>query len=245
MVSFSYAGSLNVVPTKLFLSSGKKTGALTITNQGEEAITLQVEASKWKQNEAGEDIHDATEDIVFYPKIFTIEKGKQALLRVGTKNQKPEKNEMTYRVFIQEIPVAKPGASGLTMALRLSIPIFIKPEKEISDWVIEKAEQSPRGILVKIKNGGNSHILIGKIKAQGFDESGTEVFKKEEPGWYVLQGMTHTFGIKMPGKECRGSSVIKITVDAEGPGKETKFDVDKGFCQEEEPTKEPDERRNL
>lgn len=246
MVSFSYAGSLNVIPTKIFLSGGKKTGSLKITNQGEEAVTLQVEASKWAQSENGEDVYEATDDIVFYPKIFTIEKGKQTLLRIGTKNQKSDKNEATYRVFIQEIPVSKPGSSGLTMALRLSIPIFIKPEKEISAWVIENAEQSSKGILVKIKNTGNGHVLIGKINAEGLDGSGNEAFNKEEPGWYVLQGMAHVFVVKVPGKECRESSVIKITVEAEGASKETRLTTDKGFCPlEGEAPKGLDERRNL
>jgi fimbrial chaperone protein len=241
----SYAGSMRVIPTKIFLGGGKKADVLKVTNAGEEKMTLQVEVSKWFQDEGGADSYEATEDIVFYPKIFTLEKGRQQILRVGAKNLKPETNEATYRVFIQEIPVSKPGETGLTMALRLSIPIFIKPVKEIKDWVIEKAEISTKGaILIKIKTTGNSHISVRKITAMGIDGAGKDVFHRDEPGWYVLQGMSYTFGMKVSGKECRNSSVIKITAEAEGLSKEIKLPVDEVSCPEEgKGPAELDERR--
>lgn len=233
-VSFCYAGSIKVLPTKVFLGGGKKAEVLKVTNEGDDRVTVQVEAAKWVQGEDGADKYEPTEDIVFFPKIFTVEKGKEWILRVGAKSRKPETKEAAYRVFLQEIPVSKPGESQLTMALRLSVPVFIKPVKEVKDWSIEKVELSKGMLLVKVKNTGNSHISVSKMKALGLDSSDKEAFKAEESGWYVLPGIVRTFGIKISGNECRNSSVIKLRAEVGEVGKEVKLDVDKDLCPKEE-----------
>ncbi len=231
--SLSYAGSLKVIPTKLFLSAGKKTEVLKVSNEGDEKVTVQVEAMKWVQGEGGKDVYEPTGDIVFFPKIITVEKGKELLLRVGSKDRKATDKELAYRVFLQEIPVSRPGESQLRLALRLSIPVFIKPSKEVKEWAIEKAELSEGMLLIKIRNGGNSHITVGKMKAKGVDASNQEVFQKEEAGWYVLPGVTRTFGIKIPGKECLKSSAIMVIAEVGESKKEAKLDVDKALCPRE------------
>jgi len=229
-VSLSYAGSIKVVPTKVFLGGGKKAEVLKVINEGDDKVTVQVEAMKWTEDENGVDKYEPTEDIVFFPKIFTVEKGKEWLLRIGAKSQKNENKEMSYRVFLQEIPVSKPGESQLTMALRLSVPVFIKPTREVRGWEIEKAVLSKSGLSLRVKNTGNTHITVSKMKAIGLDASGKEVFNVEEAGWYVLPEAARTFGIKIPGKECRTASVMKVTAEAAGSGKDTKLDVDRGLC---------------
>lgn len=222
-----------MIPTKLFLAGGKKTEVLKVNNEGDDKVTIQVEAVKWSQGEGGKDIYEPTEDIVFFPKIFTVEKGKEWLLRVGAKSQKIETKEAAYRIFLQEIPVSRPGESQLTLALRLSIPVFIKQAKEVKEWAIEKVELSEGMLLIKIKNGGNSHISVSKMKAMGLDASNQEVFKKEEAGWYVLPGVVRTFGLKIPWKECLNSTAIKIVAEVGESNKEAKLDVDKNLCPKE------------
>jgi fimbrial chaperone protein len=229
-VSLSYAGSIKVVPTKVFLGGGKKAEVLKVINEGDDKVTVQVEAMKWTEDESGVDKYEPTEDIVFFPKIFTVEKGKEWLLRIGAKSQKPETKEASYRVFLQEIPVSKPGGSQLTMALRLSVPVFIKPVREVRSWELVNAELSKESLLIRVKNTGNSHISVSRMKAAGLDSSGKEIFKTEEAGWYVLPGVTRTFGMKIPGKECRDASVIRVTAEVGEASKDTKVDVDKSLC---------------
>jgi fimbrial chaperone protein len=233
MPALCLAGAIKVVPTKLYLSAGKKTEVLKVKNEGDNKVTIQVEAVNWSQGEGGKDSYEPTEDIVFFPKIFTVEKGKELLLRVGAKDLRATAKEAAYRVFLQEIPVSKPGQSQLTLALRLSIPVFIKPAKEVKEWAIEKVEFSDNMLLIKIKNNGNSHISVGKMKAKGINASNQEVYQKEEAGWYVLPGVVRTFGMKIPEKECLNSAVIKITAEVGDANKEAKLDVDKALCPKE------------
>lgn len=240
MPALCLAGAIKVVPTKLFLSAKKKTEVLKVKNEGDDKVTVQVEAMKWVQGEGGKDMYESTEDIAFFPKIFTVEKGKEWVLRVGSKDQKATDKELSYRVFLQEIPVSRPGESQLRLALRLSIPVFIKPVKEVKEWAIEKAELSENMLVIKIKNGGNCHITVGKMRAKGIDTSNQEVFQTEDSGWYVLPGVTSTFRIKIPGKECLQSSSIMISVEVGESKKEAKLDVDKALCPKE--TEEPAEK---
>jgi fimbrial chaperone protein len=243
--SLCFAGAIKVIPTKIFLSGSKKTEVLKVTNEGDDKVTIQVEAVKWVQGEGGKDIYEPTEDIVLFPKIFTVEKGKEWLLRIGAKNQKIETKEAAYRVHLQEIPVSKPGQAQLTLALKLSVPVFIRPAKEVKEWAIEKMELSEGMLLIKIKNSGNSHISVGKMKARGLSASNQEVFRKEEAGWYVLPGVMRTFGIKIPFKECMDSAVMNITAEVGESHKETRLDVEKALCpkESEEATDKKKEKR--
>jgi fimbrial chaperone protein len=231
--SLSFAGAIKVMPTKLFLAGGKKTEVLKVINEGDAKVTIQVEAMKWTQDEKGKDIYEPTEDIAFFPKIFTVEKGKETLLRIGAKERRSGERELSYRVFLQEIPVSKPGETRLTLALRISVPVFIRPVKEVKEWGIEKLELSGGVLLVKVKNSGSSHISVGKMKAKGVDASNQEAFQKEESGWYVLPGVTRTFGIKIPGNECLKSSSIMVSAESGESKKESKLDVDKSQCPKE------------
>jgi fimbrial chaperone protein len=228
--SFSFAASVTVNPTKLFLSGKNKTDVLKVRNEGDAKVTLQVEGVKWSQGEDGKDIYEPTRDIIFFPKIFTIEKGKESLLRVGMKNSKSFAKEASYRIFLQEIPVSKPGETQLLLTLRISVPVFIKPPKELKDWALEKAELSKGLLVVRIKNNGNSHISVGRIKARGLDTSGQEVFQREISGWYVLPGVERAFSVKIPRKDCLNASVIVVSAVQGGAAKEARMDVDKALC---------------
>ena len=239
------AGALTVVPTKLFLSAGKKTEVLKVRNEGDEKMTLQVETVKWGQGDEGNDIYEPTEDLAFFPKIFTVEKGQEWLLRIAAKEFKAGVKEQAYRIILQEIPVVRPGESQLMMALKVSVPLFIRPQKEtakeMKDWSIEKVELTKGGLLVKVRNNGNSHITVGKIAATGLDASDKEVFKTDGSGWYVLPGNARAFGIKISRQDCLGSSVIKVTTEAGETTREAKLAVNKDLCPketEEKPVKE-------
>ncbi len=223
--SISVAGSITVNPTKLYLSGRNKTDVLKLKNDGDEKVTLQVEGMKWSQDEEGKDNYEPTGDIVFFPKIFTIEEVKETLMRVGMNGAGNVAKEGSYRVFLQEIPVSKPGESQLLLALRISVPLFIKPPKEVKEWAVEKAEFSGDALVVKIRNTGNSHISIGRIKVRGLDASGGQVFQREVPGWYVLPGVVRAFGIKISRQDCLNSDVFMVSAEEGRSVKEMKLDV--------------------
>lgn len=229
--AYVFSGSFKVVPIKLFLDNSTRTEVLKITNDSEEKVTVQLDAKEWSQDKEGEDRYELTGDIVFFPKIITLDKGEERIVRVGYQG-KPGAQERTYRLFLQELPVRKPEETTLMFALRLGVPIFIKPLKEIKGMAIEKVELSEGSLKVRVKNSGNIHFIVSKIKAKGIDSSGAEVFSKEIGGWYVLSGISRTFFIDIPREECLKASVIEVSAEVENFKMEGKLDMDKAQCVE-------------
>lgn len=234
----SSAGTLKVSPTSVTLEPKVKTELLYVINTDEnEKINIQLEGKSWGQDEKGNDVYSDTKDVVFFPKILTIAPSEKATIRIGYRGEWPKK-EKTYRVYIVELPVEKPGTRSLRMALRIGIPMFTKPatvSKE-SFPVIEEAGLAESVVGVKIRNKGDRHFVVDKVKAIGYDEAGKEVFSKDSPGWYVLAGSIRSLPIAtLNTDECSKTSNIKVSATVEGKTVETSFKVSKDMCAQKKP----------
>jgi len=241
----SIAGSFKVVPVRLSFDAKSSSAVLRLINEGQEKVTVQLSAMIWSQDEKGEDRYEPTKDIIFFPKIADIEKGGERIVRVGYQGPKAGTREKTYRLFLEELPVSKPGETALKLVLKLAVPIFIAPAKEVKERGIEKAELLMGRVLVKVKNSGNAHFVVGKIKAVGLDPSGAEVFSKEVSGWYVLAGAFRIFPIDIPENECLKASVIKIKAEIENSGMDAQLKVDPLQCKKPEKTNETDKDKPI
>jgi len=230
MPSLIFAGSFRAVPVKLYLDAKSKTTVLKLINEGDEKMTVQLNVKEWNQNETGNDVYKETKDIVFFPEIADVAKGKERVVRIGYQGQTPVSQEKTYRLFAEELPIKKPGELALKFAIRFSIPIFFEPTKEVKDWTIDGLSFSEEALKVKIKNNGNSHVIASKIIATGFDDSGKEIFSREKAGWYVLAGITKPFDVDVSVTECTNIKKIKVAVEVEKVTKESTLNVDKNMC---------------
>ncbi len=208
------AGSFKVVPIKLFFDIKAKSAVLRVSNQDQEKATLQLEALEWTQNDQGVDQYAPTQDIVFFPKIMSLEKGEEKTVRVGYRGA-PEKKEKTYRLFLQELPVSKPGEIAVKTVLRLGVPIFIEPSEPHRKSIIDKVEVQAGAIGVTVKNTGNQHVLVSKVKASARGAADAETFSKEVNGWYVLPGASKIFYVDLPREACEKSNTVKVAIKLE------------------------------
>ena len=76
---------------------------MTVRNDGDQRLRLQVSVMAWNQNKLGEMVLDPTDDIIFYPNLLTLEPGAQRNLRVGV-NGAVVAREKSYRIFVEELP---------------------------------------------------------------------------------------------------------------------------------------------
>ncbi len=189
-----FAGEWRISPIRIELSPKDKSSSITVYNEDRVSLNFKVKAMQWIQDENGKDIYEETEDIIFFPKVFTLNPNKERLIRIGIKNKdiSPLK-EKTYRLFIEEIPPEpKEGAVAVQIALRFGIPIFVKPLKEETKWEVTRKTIEKGNILIEIKNRGNHHFQIHYLKLKGFTGD-KEVITKELSGWYVLAGAKRVF----------------------------------------------------
>jgi len=224
------AGSLKVVPVKVLFDGSSKTSSLTVTNGGQERITLQLEAKSWDQDSHGADSFSETGDIIFFPKILELEPSAEKIIRIGYQGERRSASEEAYRIFLRELPVARPGETALRFAITLSIPIFISPSTEPSDVRITDVTQENGELRVRVSNDGNTHAMVKTIKITGLDTAGDAVFSSETRGWYLLAGKSRTYELAVPENNCAKAAKVEVEVQAESQTVAVLVDADTAMC---------------
>jgi fimbrial chaperone protein len=159
------AGSFEVNPIRIDMSTKTCSRALSVRNRGTLAVVVQTSIVSWQQ-ENGQDVYAPTKEILGTPPIATIPPGGEQILRLGMRRAPDAANELSYRVFLQEVPPPpKPGFQGLQVALRLSLPIFVQPRqgpaKASMVWNLEL--QGDDTLRLRLDNNGTGHIQVSEI----------------------------------------------------------------------------------
>jgi fimbrial chaperone protein len=224
------ASSLRVTPIKLTFDEQSTTAVIKLMNEGDGNITVQLDAMSWDQDDQGADNYTDTKDIVFFPKILEIAPTTERIIRIGYQGDTAPAIERTYRIFVQELPVTKPGEAALTFAMTFSIPIFIRPGAERNDVTIEDANSQHGQVRVTVRNGGNTHVIVNHIKLKGLDAAGQEVFSNEMRGWYLLSNKSKTYEVPIPIDGCKQAAEIEVTMQAGSNTAVTLVDAVAGQC---------------
>lgn len=208
----SFSAEWRVTPIRLDFGKDAKSGVLTIVNEGEERLHVQMKAYEWTQDANGKDQYTETNDIIFFPKIIVIEKKEERILRAGIKIPAVAK-EKTYRLFIEEIPEPKKTEGAhVAIAIRFGVPIFVKPLKEEAKGEIGRIDISKGVFNAVVKNTGNMHFIINSINIKGKNLKGEDIFSKELAGWYLLCGASRLYTTSIPGEVCENLKRIDIEV---------------------------------
>lgn len=225
------AGAWRVIPILLEFDQKTRSGVITLYNEGENKVTLQIKSSAWSQDGAGKDQYQDDAELIFFPRLLTIEPGKSQVLRVGM--QIPAISvEKTYRLFIEEIPEPRKADQGATIAiaLRFGVPIYAAPLKsepggEFVTAVLEKGKVS-----TVIKNTGNVHFRIQTVQLVGKDATGGEVLRQKIDGWYLLSGVSRPYVFTLPPEECRKVTTLELMADTDQKDIATVIKVDPPAC---------------
>jgi fimbrial chaperone protein len=189
-----------------------------------------MKAMEWTQNAEGKDVYIETEDLIFFPKIMTIDSKEDRILRAGIKIPAVAK-EKTYRLFVEEIPEPKKSEGvNIAIAIRFGVPIFVKPLKAEPKGEIQKVELTKGVVSATVKNTGNVHFMINSVSVRGKNDKGEEIFSKDINGWYLLSDTSRTYITDVPQEICKDLSKIDIQVVTEKLNLNGKADVDKTMC---------------
>jgi fimbrial chaperone protein len=215
---------------RIFFDSKNRTNILTIKNNAEESVTLQLRAYSWIQTETGENLYSPTKDIIFFPKILTIKKDEKKIVRLGTRVQRGE-HEKTYRLYIEEIPPPKTlDTTAVRIIMKVGVPMFITPFKAKPKGSIKKIELVKGRLSITLKNEGNVHFIIKSLTVKGYNTSEEEVFKGERGGGYIIREGTKIITFDIPERDCRRLKTLKISVDTDRISMSGNLDVHKKMC---------------
>jgi fimbrial chaperone protein len=160
----AHAGSFTVNPVRVTLSATQAVAAITVRNVGTEATVVQLETSSWNQHD-GQDALASTTEVLATPPIITVPPGASRIIRVGLRRPADPQRELTYRLFLREVPPPEPISQGLRVALLLSIPVFVVPPRIPGPQVQWHAVRMQDGnIRLQAHNTGQSHVQLGQLQ---------------------------------------------------------------------------------
>lgn len=156
------ASSFNISPIRAELSGTRHMEVLSLTNADDGPVVVEVRVVKWSQDNGADQLDDTRELLATPPVLQIPGKGEQ-IIRVALRREPDDSRETTYRVIFQEVPqAATPEFTGLRVALRISVPIFVAPAHgKVQAEVSWDAHWLPTGELeVAATNTGTGHLQV-------------------------------------------------------------------------------------
>ncbi len=192
------AASLSISPVLVTLNEKKHTAALTLKNESSEAKVIQTELLRWTQ-ENGENTYTPSRDILANPPIAKLQPGQTQVIRIGLNRKADKTQELAYRLYISEVPPPpKEGFTGLRIALRLGLAVFVSPKASPIDKAEWKAARSPEGTLeLTLLNSGNRHMRLTSLKVRD-PGSGRQLAEWQQEAATLLAGQTRRITLTLP-----------------------------------------------
>ena len=162
------ASTFNISPIRAELAAGHRTEALTITNAEDNPVVVQIHVVRWSQKDGAEEL-EATRELLATPPVLQIPANSQQIIRVALRRDPDPTQELTYRVIFEEVPQAAPkDFTGLRVALRLSIPIFVAPAhgKASAELAWGSKWLASGQLELAATNNGSGHLQITDFEAQ-------------------------------------------------------------------------------
>lgn len=220
--SSAQGGEFNINPIRVYLDSKSKSGTVAVENLGDEVLTVQATMNSWAQEDGKEDMIVPTDDLIVSPPIFKVQPKSKQTVRIANLKKPDARLEGAYRLYLQEVPPPRrPDQPGMSVAVRVSLPIFIAPT-DVKTQALLKWKAQPlnaKNIRLILANSGNAHIQVTGISVKLPDE--TVLGSIPSMMTYILPGQSHTFEIKTD-KAWNGEPLrVMIKSDTAVPGMET------------------------
>lgn len=186
--SLADASGLQVSPVSLTLPATQNAEGLWLSNTGDTVVHAQVRVYRWTQDERGDQL-TPTRELLVSPPMLELAAGERQLIRAIRLGAPSTTGiEQTYRLVIDELPVAQPEEQGLRYVLRYSVPVFVQPagpepgSPELQ-WTLRREQGQA---VVEVENRGATHAQLVNLVHADTQGRRTEL----APGLlgYVLPG---------------------------------------------------------
>ena len=202
------AGSFQVNPIRVDITRGTS-AAITLRNDGAESIVVQSSVVGWSQDN-GQDAYAPTNEALVTPPIMTVPPGGEQIVRVGLRRAPDAQRELSYRVYLQEVPPPpKAGFTGLQVALRVGLPVFVAPVAAPIRRLQWSAQIRPDGaIALSAHNTGNSHVQITDFELRL--PGASEPLAHESLLAYVLAGQRRRWNLSAPAERVKSARELRL-----------------------------------
>jgi fimbrial chaperone protein len=210
---YAEAASLRVAPTSLTLTAPSAADTLTLLNEGDKPLNVQVRVFRWSQA-GGVDKLEPTNEVVASPPATTLQPKQNYLLRVVRVSKKAVAKQESYRVLVDELPDSKKRRAGtVDMVLRQSLPVFFRPAEVDASDVSWSVKNTSEGLVLVARNKGGTSLRLADVK---LSKGGKAVATRKGLVGYVLPGATMRWTIASR-SQARGAT-LKLSAQSDaGP----------------------------
>lgn len=158
-VTSAHAGALSVTPVRIEVAPGGQFCSVSVSNDEDHPVSVQIRGYGWRQDAAGGEVLDAGGGLVINPEIVTLAARQTRLVRCSVPAPMPARQEEAWRLIVDEIPPPTYNpAVAIKAMLRLSIPVFRTPDAATVSLSGHR-ESGDFGPLL-IRNTGTRHIKV-------------------------------------------------------------------------------------
>ncbi len=194
----SAAGSFSVNPVRIELSAAEPNAVIHVENTGGKAVTVQLMTMAWSQVDGRDQLHP-TREILSTPQIFSLKPQARQVVRLGSLRQPDSAKVLAYRLLLEEIPSPPaPDFKGLQVALKISMPVFIKPAKDAREKLdIALSYQPDKQLALALSNSGDGVAYWSGFSVH--DETSPDRVLASYPSpVYVLPGQRRQLSLTVP-----------------------------------------------
>jgi fimbrial chaperone protein len=221
------AGSFQVNPIRVDIAKGSTTTAITVRNDGDDALVIQASLVGWSQDDKGQDVYTPTNEALVTPPIMTVPAGGEQIVRVGLRRAPDPQRELTYRLYLEEVPPPpKPGFSGLQVALRVGVPVFVPPTVPAIRRLEWSAQIGADGaVRLTAQNTGNTHVQITDFELGR--PGGGEPLAHQTALAYVLAGQRRLWTLPVPPDRVQAVRELRLKADTDAGEIDTPVNVER------------------
>jgi len=160
------AGSIQLTPVRVNLSTAAKVAVVTVRNTGTEESVMQVTLNKWTLD-GQQYAYRQSQELVITPATFRVAPGKQQIVRIGLRDEAPASSETAYRLLIEEVPPAPTrGVTQTRLVIRHDLPVFIAPLAAAHPALDIALDCTGEGARLRLTSTGNVHAQVRNITVE-------------------------------------------------------------------------------
>ncbi|HUD27903.1 MAG TPA: fimbria/pilus periplasmic chaperone [Novosphingobium sp.] len=177
----AWAGSLSVMPVRVDVAAGRRFCSVTLGNDTDRPMTVQVRAFAWTRDENGADILGPDGGLVVNPSIATIAPGTTRLVRCSLPAGDPAAQaEQQWRLIVDQLPdpdFSEPGT--VQTLLRISLPVF-----RAGDKAAPRLSATVSQGTLRLSNAGTRHVKALALTLRGVGGDAVTI----DRAFYLLAG---------------------------------------------------------
>jgi fimbrial chaperone protein len=203
------ASTFSISPLRLELSAASSTAILTVRNQDDSPVVVQVRPQAWSQSSDRDQLDD-THDLLVSPPLFTLAPKAEQIVRIALLRKPDATRELDYRVVLAEVPPAAPlDFTGLRVALRITLPAFVAAQTRAAPALTWRHVWLPDGSLqLEASNHGSGHVQIKDFDVDAGEYLGEPLHASDVR--YILPGSVMHW--HLPAQTSAASRASRLTI---------------------------------